>query len=502
MDFHPILSRIIKKTKVEIDESNQPFMLFLESINRSLHSNDREREISEHAFDVSESEYQNINNTLKLEDEQKNEFILKLKKTIFELEEDKSSVDFNAETKNLSLILDHLQALVVKQKKTETDLIKAKLIAEKAAAAKSDFLSVMSHEIRTPLNAIIGIAGLLKEKQSVALNEENINALKFSSEHLLYLINDILDFSKLEEGGINFQENDIHLKNLVQDIAQMSSYKANEKNTTIKVEIDNAIPEFVLGDVLRLKQVLSNLISNAVKFSEEGNVLINAKLVHIENEIIKVKFEIQDDGIGIAEDKQKEIFEKFTQAENSITSDYGGTGLGLAITRKILRLQGSDIFVASEIDKGSTFYFTLLFKESCQSKKIKNTNNIGGTNDLQGANILLVDDNKLNLLIAKQFLNKWKAKVTTCQSGFEAIDQVSKSNFDLILMDLKMPGMDGFEASSAIHKAKPTIPIIALTASSTNEIKDMVKQSMMCDFIQKPFDADEMFISISKHLKI
>jgi signal transduction histidine kinase len=497
LKFHPVLERIIRKSNISFNEEDTEQLRFLEGVSNSFYNNDREREISEHAFDVSEQEYQNITKTLKIQDEEKDAFISKLKNTIIEFEN--SDFNFTDKTQDLNSILDHLKSLVINQKQVEVELTKAKQKAEKAAQAKSDFLSIMSHEIRTPLNAIIGIASLLKDKQEQVSVTENINALKFSSEHLLYLINDILDFSKIEEGGIVFQENDIDLKKLLEDIAQMNSYKASEKNTHIKVHVDKKIPTHVVGDVLRLKQVLSNLIANAIKFSDEGNVEVFATLQDYTSNEVSILFEVIDNGIGIAQEKQKEIFEKFTQAENTIAGEFGGTGLGLTITKKILQLQNSDIFVESELQKGSRFYFTLTFIEN---KKIINNEEYKFTekSNLAGVKILLVDDNKLNLLVAKQFLNKWKAEVTTSISGITAIEQTKENNFDLVLMDLMMPVMDGFEASSIIQKNNPTLPIIALTASSTNEIREKVQASNMCDFISKPFDADEMLATILKHL--
>jgi signal transduction histidine kinase/CheY-like chemotaxis protein len=496
-DLHPILSRIIKKTGVVIDHNNFQLIEFIENVNKSLHTNDRERDITEHAFEVSESEYQNITKTLQGEAQQKNAFINQLKDTIHQLDDNVPNNIINADSKDLNEILNYLKELVVKQKETEKHLIQAKHTAEKAAAAKSEFLSIMSHEIRTPLNAIIGISHLLKEKQ---ITEENIDALHFSSEHLLYLINDILDFSKLEEGAIQFQENEIHLSNLLDDLAKMSSYKAKEKNTLIQVNIDKALPEKVIGDILRLKQILSNLISNAVKFTENGTVMISCVYQSETSEKIDIKFIVKDNGIGIALEKQSQIFDKFTQAENNIAKEFGGTGLGLTITKKLLQLLNSDIYVESVLKKGAEFYFTLSLKKLTATTKHNTIFHLKKEDDLCGASILVVDDNKLNLLIAKQFLAKWNARVTICENGKNAIELVRKNSFDLVLMDLQMPEIDGFEAAAAIHSINNNIPIIALTASSTFEVQEKVKNSTMCDFIPKPFNADQMFVILSNHL--
>jgi signal transduction histidine kinase/CheY-like chemotaxis protein len=501
MELHPILARSIKKSKVDISAVDEPVLQLINSINNAFYNNDRERNIADHAFDVSELEYQNINKTLQKEAEEKNEFIKSLKETIYQLEGNSPNSILITDTNNLSFIIEYLKKLVLKQKEFEKDLIKAKLFAEKSAMAKSDFLSIMSHEIRTPLNAIVGISHLLTPNKE---NKENIEALKFSSEHLLYLINDILDFSKLEQGTIQFQENPIYLKQLLEDLVKMNLINAKEKNNKLQIKIDPLIPEIITGDILRLKQVLGNLIANAVKFTEKGFILVDARLIKIELNNIHIKFSVKDNGIGIEHSKLGQIFEKFTQAESSIANQFGGTGLGLSISKKILQLQNSDIFVDSTLNEGSDFYFTLAFKMVTVNENthaiIAKKNKINNT--LAGAKILVVDDNKFNILVAKQFLSKWEATVFSCESGLKALEELSKNKIDLILMDLQMPEMDGFETAQKIHALNYNIPIIALTASSTTAIQEKVKQSVMCDFIAKPFNANEMFTTLCRHLTV
>jgi signal transduction histidine kinase len=498
LKLHPILARSIKKSAIDIATLDASMIAFIQSISKSFYSNDRERNINERAFAVSELEYQNMNQKLKAESENKTAFIVKLRDTIHQLEDSNPDSIVNNNSTDVNVIIDYLKDLVVKQKQTEAELIKAKLLAEKAALAKSEFLSIMSHEIRTPLNAIIGIANLLPKNEE---NKENIDALKFSSDHLLLLINDILDFNKLEDGNIRFNKNNIHLRSLVNKIVQMSMAKANEKNTGISVSINEKVPEIIEGDLLRLSQVLSNLISNAVKFTANGQVEI---IIDIETENptnIHLKFTVKDTGIGIAKEKQAHIFEKFTQAESSIANKFGGTGLGLTISKKILQLQQSNIYVESEPNKGATFFFTLQFsKVDIDSNSLNFSNELSEINSLQGANILVVDDNKFNLLVIKQFLVKWQASVTVCENGKDALEQINKQNYDLVLMDLQMPEMDGYEAAIKINTIKKELPIIALTAAVVEDVRAKALENKMVDVIAKPFHADDVFTVLKKHL--
>jgi signal transduction histidine kinase len=501
MDFnlHPILSRSLKKSAIDVTALDASIIAFIESISNSFYSNDRERDINDRAFAVSELEYQNINQKLKIESENKTAFIIKLRETIHQLEESNPDSIVNNNSTDVNIIIDYLKDLVVKQKQTEAELIKAKLLAEKAALAKSEFLSIMSHEIRTPLNAIIGIANLLPKNDE---NKENIEALKFSSDHLLLLINDVLDFNKLENGSIRFQKNKIHLRSVIDKIVQMSIAKAKEKNTSISVAINEKVPEIIEGDLLRLSQVLSNLISNAVKFTENGLVEIIIEVEQDYETTIDLKFTVKDNGIGIAKEKQAQIFEKFTQAESSIANKFGGTGLGLTISKKILQLQQSNIFVESEPSKGACFYFILQFKKvetSINNTEISSA--LNENNSLHGANILVVDDNKFNLLVIKQFLLKWQANATVCESGKEAIELFTTQNFDLVLMDLQMPEMDGYEAANKINAIKNETPIIALTAAIVEDIRVKAFENKMVDVLAKPFDANNVFTVIKRHLK-
>jgi signal transduction histidine kinase/ActR/RegA family two-component response regulator len=388
-------------------------------------------------------------------------------------------------------------------KNKEFELIKAKNESEKANRAKSDFLSNMSHELRTPINAVIGVSNLLLQESPKPEQINNLNILKFSSQNLLILINDILDFSKIEAGKIEFEETSFSLKNLVDNIKSVFSNITSEKNILIDLHFDKSIPEYIIGDSARLAQIINNLMSNAVKFTQKGSIKINISLKEKKDNLFFINFSIEDTGIGIPENKINYIFENFTQASSETNRKFGGTGLGLAITKKLIELQNGEIFVESKLHEGSKFSFILGFKESINISKNINTN-IFETKSLKGLKILLVDDNKINTIIAIQFLKKWDIDVDTAINGVLAVDKIINNHYDVVLMDLQMPEMDGYEATKKIREINEdyfkNLPIIALTASATIEIREKCKKVGINDFITKPFNPDELHKKLSEYI--
>ena len=395
---------------------------------------------------------------------------------------------------------------ITKRKEVEHQLIKAKEEAIEASEAKADFLSSMSHEIRTPMNAVIGMTHLLLQENPREDQVENLNTLKFSGENLLTIINDILDFSKIESGKLHLEYTSFSLKYVMDSIYHSLSTKAVDKNIKLLKKYDESIPDFVIGDSVRLYQILNNLIGNAIKFTKEGHVIIQSSLRKIEGEEVVVDFSIIDSGIGIPEDKIGLIFENFTQASSSTTRQFGGTGLGLAITKKLLELQGSTIKVSSVFGKGSHFYFTLRFKKSeekvDENKVLEKKGNTEAEKDLQDVNILLVEDNRVNQLVAKKFISKWGANMDIAENGVEAIEAVQNKDYDVVLMDLQMPVMGGLEATEKIRELGGEyvhLPIIALTASAVLEIQDEAIQAGMNDFLTKPFDPQMLLTKLKAH---
>jgi signal transduction histidine kinase/DNA-binding response OmpR family regulator len=393
---------------------------------------------------------------------------------------------------------------ITARKQQEQALLQAKSEAEEAASAKQSFLSAMSHEIRTPMNAVLGMTHLLLQENPRPEQIENLQTLKFSSENLLVLINDILDLSKIEAGKMIFEETDFDLKELVNNLKNSLNYKAEEKNVKLNVRMDKLLPEMLVGDPVRLAQVLNNLMSNAVKFTEKGSVTIDVMLESDEGETLKINFAIVDTGIGISKDKLEYIFENFTQENTDITRRFGGTGLGLAITKRLLELQNSQIYVESSFGKGSVFYFTLAFKKSLKEKIVPAKGITDYANlDLSHVRLLLVEDNEINQLVATKFLKQLSIKPDYAINGLVALEKVKTKDYDLILMDLQMPEMGGYEATKAIRDLGGKyahIPIIAVTAAVILDTRNRALAAGITDFTAKPINPNELFQKILKHV--
>ena len=371
----------------------------------------------------------------------------------------------------------------------------AKKKAEMAAQSRSDFLSMISHEIRTPLNAVIGLTNYLISDKPKDGHAEDLRTLKFSAEHLHVLINDVLDYSKLDAGKIEFEMRDVNIRQLAENIIKTFESKAVEKDIYLKLNFDDKIPNMIITDGLRLSQILTNLIGNAIKFTSKGGVTFSLIKVTSSMKKVAVKFLVQDTGIGIPKDKQTAVFDSFSQASTSTTREFGGTGLGLAITKRILDLQNIKINLFSQESKGSRFYFTQTFEIS----EIQVLPSAAATEEkveLAGKSILLVEDNPVNVMVAKRFLSKWKVNVDVAENGREAIEKTASCKYDLILMDLQMPVMDGYDASSELRKQGLKTPIVALTASVMLDVGDKVFSCGMNDYITKPFDPDDLYNKI------
>lgn len=384
---------------------------------------------------------------------------------------------------------------VTDKKTAEKELLEAKEQALQLSEAKEMFLSVMSHEIRTPLNAVIGMTHLLLEDNPKVSQIEDLNILKFSSENLLHIINDILDFTKIETGNLQLELIHFSIHTLANDIINSLQVSAVKKGNNLILDIDPSIPLSVLGDKTRLYQILMNLLGNAIKFTDDGKIRLIAKLVSETEKDLLISFEINDTGIGIPEDKQSYIFESFTQAKPDIARKYGGTGLGLAITKKLLKLFNSDIQVKSIEGKGTEFSFAIRFDKVSGEKAAINTSPEKLPAFL-GKRLLVVDDNEINILIAKRILSKWGFELDFASDGKMAIEKVMKSSYDLILMDIRMPGIDGFETASIIRDLPDsrlkTVPIIALTASAIQDDLEKYEAAGMNGHILKPFHSEEV----------
>ncbi len=380
---------------------------------------------------------------------------------------------------------------LLKRKNEEVE--KQKVKAEEAAKVKSEFLSMMSHEMRTPLNAIIGVSNLLIQDEPKDSQLENLDVLKLSSsQNMLVLINDVLNLSKLEEGKMEMEKIDFDLVKLMFSIQEMFLVKAHEKGVFLQTSIDKKIPHIVKGDPLRLNQVISNLVSNAVKFTDRGKVSIDVKEIESTPDFNRIEFSVSDTGIGIPKDKQSLIFESFIQAENSTTRKYGGTGLGLSISKKLLETVNSELTLESEMGKGSRFSFVLTFEKASAGER-ENVKKVIDVSKLRHKKVLIAEDNSVNAMVLRQFLARWEMENEFVINGEGTIEKMKSNNFDIILMDLHMPTMDGIQTASYIrNELKSNIPIIALTASQETGMKEKVMKAGMNDYVLKPFNPEEL----------
>ena len=390
---------------------------------------------------------------------------------------------------------------ITSRKMADEALQKAVASAEAANEAKSKFLAIMSHEIRNPLNAVVGMTRMLNDAGITGPNSKLIENIKTSSDHLLMIINDVLDFSKIESGEMLLEETAFNIRDVINRVFNSHIFIAKEKNIDLKYHVDSQISNYHKGDPLRLQQVLSNLISNAIKFTPSGSIEIRCEFEKDLGQKNRVRFEVKDTGIGISAENQEKVFESFKQENNTISRTHGGSGLGLAISRQIVELMGGKLQLESAKNVGSKFYFSIdLSVEECQlSQSLAEAN--AEENSLKGCSVLLVEDNRLNQILATTMLEKWGAEVAIAGNGQQAVDLAETKSFDIILMDIQMPVMDGMTASKLIReKLKVKTPILALSANVIKGIVERCEEAGMQGYISKPFDADDLFRKIKLHI--
>jgi signal transduction histidine kinase/ActR/RegA family two-component response regulator len=407
-----------------------------------------------------------------------------------------------------------LQTEIHHRKKTELDLTVAlndiekstieKIKAEQSAAAKSEFLSTMSHEIRTPINGVIGIANLLKDENLTLQQKEYVDVLHFSANHLLSLVSDILDFSKIETGKVDFETTSFDLNQVCNAVYNLHKLHADEKKINFTYVPDTSLTQSIYGDQVRLNQVLTNLIGNAIKFTERGSIFLSYKILAETTNNCTIEFKIKDTGIGIKVEEQASVFDGFSQANKNISREFGGTGLGLTICKKLVELQGGKIDMVSEYGKGSEFTFYISFeKHAFTSINAEVPIITANTNKLIGMKVLVAEDNNINILVIKRFLEKWGISYKIGMNGKEAVELASIENFDLILMDLHMPEMDGEDATRLIRnnadKKISNIPIIALTANASTVTQKKLLDNGFNNYISKPFNPDNLFKILKKY---
>ena len=403
---------------------------------------------------------------------------------------------------------------VTTQVLAKNELIESKInaelktkIAQEAVKSKQQFLSNMSHEIRTPMNAIIGFTNVVLKTKLDKSQTEYINAIKESGDALIILINDILDIAKVDSGKMTFDQTPFKLSKSISTILQLFEQKMKEKNLELIHHCDPSIPKFLVGDPMRLRQIILNLMSNAIKFTSTGKISINVKLLNEDTDKVTLEFLITDTGIGVQQDRLDHIFSNFEQATKGTSSSYGGTGLGLAIVKQLVELQGGSIIVQSELGKGSSFGFIMNFDKPIpiieEAKEVSNPMLQIIKNDSLTAKIkvLVVEDMTLNQLLLKIILLDFGYEIDLADNGKIAIEKFQNNTYDIILMDLQMPEMNGFEATSYIRDVlKSTIPIIALTADVATADVEKCKAVGMNDYISKPIDEKLLLNMINTHV--
>lgn len=442
---------------------------------------------------------QSINNTLKRESDQK----IQLKTYRYSKLVSILAIALISILSLLSLalyknnIIRNQNNLLLREKNKE--LILAKNKAEKASKARSEFLSTVSHELRTPLNAINGITHLLLEDNPKKNQLKYLESLKFSGNYLTTFINEILEINKIDSTKIEIENISFNLKELLTNIQSSLKELATANKNYFNLEIDEAIPDNLIGDPTKLSQIILNLINNALKFTQNGHVNVIAKLYAIEEENATVYFEIVDTGIGIPEDKLQSVFESFSQGSIEVNRKYGGTGLGLTIVKKLIELLGGEIKLKSEVGKGSTFTFKLNFNINKEPLEVvEETTKLYSDKQLEHKSILLIEDNKINQMITRKMLENKAIDCEIVDNGEEAVELLKVKRFDMVLMDVHLPGINGTTATKLIREFDKTTPIIALTAISLDENRDMLLSFGMNDVITKPFVPDEFYSTIAK----
>ncbi len=374
-----------------------------------------------------------------------------------------------------------------------SELIVAMEKAELASKTKANFLSTVTHELRTPLYAVTGLTNMLLDEDPKPNQIQHLKSLKFSGEYLLTFINDILQINKIEANKVDIEPENFNLKKKMTNVIAALNNSANDNNTKLHLEYDSNIPDTYNADQLKISQILINLIGNSIKFTKDGNIWVRAKKLQQDGDNFVIRFEVEDNGIGISKQKQEKLFESFSQGSIQINRKYGGTGLGLSIVKGLIEILKGKIYLKSEIGKGSNFIFEIPMKYAApiaKPKKVDYFNQVADI-DLENIKILVVEDNKINQMITKKILNKMKLNCDIVDNGEEAVEKARTDNYDVILMDIHMPGISGLEATKRIRAFNQTLTIFALTAVTIEDKMHEFDEAGFTDIISKPFKQED-----------
>ena len=391
------------------------------------------------------------------------------------------------------------------RKEYERELLRARQRAEQADQAKADFISMMSHEIRTPLTAIMAVGHLLTVTDLSAQQQKLVRVLRSSSENLLNLVNQILDFSKIEAGTVSLEERSFDLQQLVNGIISSLRLKADEKGLVLDAYIDERVPAALLGDPVKIGQVLGNLLGNAVKFTAQGSVTVTLQVRELLPDAVSIHFRVTDTGIGISPDRLPHVFDDFTQASYDIGLKYGGTGLGLSISKRLMELHGSELAVESELGRGTTFFFDLRLKTAPLDEPDAEGDAAHAADPpaLRGLRVLVADDNEVNVLVLTGFLEKWGIESDVVTDGRQAVEQVQERDYDVVLMDLRMPDLDGYAATRQIRSLPDEkfrrLPIFAVSASTRMGHQHELDAAGFTEFVGKPVSPDILFAKLARY---
>lgn len=504
MPYHPLLEKQISKFLPKQLLQDETIQNFLTAVNSSYSGFERDKKISEHAFSISEKEYQEVTRSLQQQNMIRLQSIVKLKEAIRSLAPS-DTVSFEEDDDNLITVINFLEQQIQRTKKLETELINSKEVAEKAVKTKSEFLANMSHEIRTPLNGITGMTELALETANLSAEQRRyLDIIKSSSETLMSLINDILDFSKIDAGKLELSPVSFSLRDEIPKSLQALALKASGKNLEFIFRIEKNLPDLFIGDVLRLQQIITNLAGNAIKFTEAGEVQLEIKLKSIAQDEAVLHFIVSDTGIGIPPDKLPAIFEVFTQADSSTSRKYGGTGLGLAITKRLVEMMGGNIQVESKEGEGSRFHFTIQLQLQAKQESLR----FIPDPILYNIPVLVVEDNESYRNYICEVLERFDMKPSAVENGTDAIAALKKATrqgtpYAMLLLDIKLPGQtDGFGVAEFI-KNDPELKnteVIVITMSQKISDREIFARLGITEFFCKPFSESDLLDSIQNLL--